>query len=173
MREGAGRCINCSDMPSPMLYACINLPLSSLWSIHLHLFGSHPSSGSPFICPVLIHLPTALPPQGVRTADDASLTVKVMVFYSLTNLELMLNSTHDPIGDFINALLADLMNFGSRFTYEQFIQNASKLSDLETFPVLCSRAEAVGFSIGKVVYRGEQDYMFQQSCLISVLLVTP
>ena len=39
--------------------------------------------------------------QGVRTADDASLTVKVMVFFQITNLELMLNSTHDPIGDFI------------------------------------------------------------------------
>lgn len=94
--------------------------------------------------------------QGVRTSDDASLTVKVMIFYSLTNIEVMLNSTHDPIGDFINALLADLMNFSSRHTYEQFIQCAQQLSDLSTFPVLCSRAEAVGFKIGKVVYRGYQ-----------------
>ena len=42
------------------------------------------------------------------------------------------------------------MNFGSHHTYEQFIQNASHLSELETFPVLCSRATAVGFTIGKV-----------------------
>ena len=47
-------------------------------------------------------------------------------------------------------MLADLMNFGSHHTYEQFIQNASHLSELETFPVLCSRAAAVGFTIGKV-----------------------
>lgn len=92
--------------------------------------------------------------QGVRTKDDATLTVKVMVFYSIVNIELMLNTTHDPIGDFINALLADLMNFGSRETLEGFIHSASKLSELESFPVLCSRAAAVGFKIAKVVYRG-------------------
>ncbi len=92
--------------------------------------------------------------QGVRTADDASLTVKVMVFFQLTDIELMLNSTHDPIGDFINALLADMMNFGCRNSYEQFIQQAHKLSELSTFPVLCSRAASVGFTVGKVVYRG-------------------
>mmetsp|Transcript_75316 Transcript_75316/g.166406 ORF Transcript_75316/g.166406 Transcript_75316/m.166406 type:complete len:534 (-) Transcript_75316:255-1856(-) len=94
--------------------------------------------------------------QGVRTSDDASLTVKVMIFFQLENLELMLNSTHDPIGDFINALLADLMNFSSNHSYEQFIQCAAQLSDLDTFPVLCQRAKAVGFKIGKVVYRGYQ-----------------
>lgn len=94
--------------------------------------------------------------QGVRTKDDASLTIKVMIFFSIENLDLMLNSTHDPIGDFINALLADLMNFTSKHTYEQVIQCASQLSDLDTFPVLCSRAKAVGFKIGKVVYRGYQ-----------------
>mmetsp|Transcript_14487 Transcript_14487/g.42214 ORF Transcript_14487/g.42214 Transcript_14487/m.42214 type:complete len:552 (-) Transcript_14487:266-1921(-) len=94
--------------------------------------------------------------QGVRTSDDASLTVKFMIFFQLDNLELMLNSTHDPIGDFINALLADLMNFSSRHSYEEFIQCAAQLSDLSTFPVLCERACAVGFKIGKVVYRGYQ-----------------
>ncbi|GAX79429.1 hypothetical protein CEUSTIGMA_g6870.t1 [Chlamydomonas eustigma] len=92
--------------------------------------------------------------EGVRTADDTSLTVKVMVFFQLTNLEVMLNSTHDPIGDFINALLADLMNFGCSYSYEQFVQNAQQLSELDTFPVMCGRASAIGFTIGKVVYRG-------------------
>lgn len=92
--------------------------------------------------------------KGVRTKDDATLTVKVMVFYSIVDIELMLNTTHDPIGDFINALLADLMNFGSRETLEGFVSSASKLSELESFPVLCSRAAAIGFKIGKVVYRG-------------------
>ena len=92
--------------------------------------------------------------KGVRTKDDATLTVKVMVFYSIVDIQLMLNTTHDPIGDQINALLADLMNFGSRETLEGFISSASKLSELESFPVLCSRAAAIGFKIGKVVYRG-------------------
>lgn len=50
--------------------------------------------------------PSAPPsaPQGVRTSDDASLTVKVMVFYSLVDIEALLSNSHDPIGDFINAL---------------------------------------------------------------------
>lgn len=91
---------------------------------------------------------------GVRTADDASLTVKVMIFYKIENLELMLNSTHDPVGDFINAILADLMNWGAAHTMERFIQEVFQLSDLVSYPVLCSRAEAVGFKVGKVVYRG-------------------
>ena len=40
----------------------------------------------------------------MRTSDDASLTVKVMVFYSLVDIEALLSNSHDPIGDFINAL---------------------------------------------------------------------
>mmetsp|Transcript_7300 Transcript_7300/g.18091 ORF Transcript_7300/g.18091 Transcript_7300/m.18091 type:complete len:441 (-) Transcript_7300:398-1720(-) len=91
---------------------------------------------------------------GVRTADDASLTIKVMVFFALDNLEAMLNSTHDPIGDFINALLADVMNFGSRHTYESFIGAAQQLSELASFPVLTQRAAAIGYKVSKVVYRG-------------------
>ena len=36
--------------------------------------------------------------QDVRTSDDAVLTVKIMLFFELADLEKMLNSTHDPIG---------------------------------------------------------------------------
>lgn len=46
--------------------------------------------------------------------------------------------------------LADLMNYTSRMTYEQFIQCAQHLSELDTFPVLCSRAQAIGFRVTKV-----------------------
>lgn len=38
----------------------------------------------------------------VRTADDALIVVKLMVFYELVNVETMLNNTHDPIADFVN-----------------------------------------------------------------------
>jgi len=37
----------------------------------------------------------------VRTADDALIVVKLMVFYELVNVETMLNNTHDPIADFV------------------------------------------------------------------------
>lgn len=38
----------------------------------------------------------------VRTADDALITVKLMVFFELINVETMLNNTHDPIADFVS-----------------------------------------------------------------------
>lgn len=37
----------------------------------------------------------------VRTSDDALIIVKLMVFFELTNVETMLNNTHDPIADFV------------------------------------------------------------------------
>src|SRR5262249_11372783 len=39
----------------------------------------------------------------VRTADDAVLTVRLMIFFELVDIERMLDTTHDPIGDFVNA----------------------------------------------------------------------
>ena len=50
---------------------------------------------------------------GVRTADDALLTVKLMVFFELADIETMLDQTHDPIADFINAVTADAQSRGS------------------------------------------------------------
>ena len=37
----------------------------------------------------------------VRTSDDALITVKLMIFFELVNVETMLNNTHDPIADFV------------------------------------------------------------------------
>jgi hypothetical protein len=39
----------------------------------------------------------------VRTADDANLTVHLMIFYELTSIETMLDQTNDLIGDIVNA----------------------------------------------------------------------
>ena len=35
----------------------------------------------------------------VRTRDDALITVKVMLFYELVDVEVMLSSTNDPIAE--------------------------------------------------------------------------
>ena len=43
----------------------------------------------------------------MRTADDALLTVKLMVFYELVDAERMLDSSRDPIADIINAVTGD------------------------------------------------------------------
>jgi hypothetical protein len=37
----------------------------------------------------------------VRTSDDALITVKLMIFFELMNVETMLNNTRDPIADFV------------------------------------------------------------------------
>jgi hypothetical protein len=81
-------------------------------------------------------------------------TAKVMIFYELTNLELMLDTTPDPIGDFINAVCGDVVAFCAVRGYEEFVSETDKLSKLETFPQLTARADRSGFHISKVVFRG-------------------
>jgi len=90
----------------------------------------------------------------VRTSDDAQLTVQLMIFYELVHIERMLDTTNDPIGDFINAASADVMGFGAAETYESFLQHTARLNDAAAFPLLASRMEACGFRLVKVVYRG-------------------
>lgn len=37
----------------------------------------------------------------VRTADDALIRIKLMIFYELKNINQLLSNSIDPIGDFI------------------------------------------------------------------------
>ncbi len=73
-----------------------------------------------------------------------------MVFFELTNIELMIDKTHDPIGDFINALSADVVNHASAKSYEDLFVDTRVLSDLDTYPELVSRARRIGYNITKV-----------------------
>jgi hypothetical protein len=90
----------------------------------------------------------------VRTADDALLEIKLMVFFELVNIERMLDQTHDPIADFINALSADIVDFAAGKTFEEFKGDTGKLNDPAQYSNLCGRAERIGYQINKVVYRG-------------------
>jgi hypothetical protein len=90
----------------------------------------------------------------VRTSDEALLTVKAMLFFELVDIERMLDRTHDPIADFINALTADVINFAAGDRFEAFKRRTEALSEQETYPQLLARAEAIGYRIDKVVYRG-------------------
>lgn len=92
--------------------------------------------------------------ENVRTADDALLVIKVMVFFELTDIERMLDQTHDPVADFINALSADVVDFASGNDFDAFKGKTDALNRLETYPQLTQRAEKIGYRIGKVVYRG-------------------
>ena len=92
--------------------------------------------------------------KGVRTTDDAQITVHLMIFYELKRVEQMLDATNDPIGDFINATSADVMTFGASNTYESLLQKTTQLSEVEAFPILASRMQQTGFELLKIVYRG-------------------
>jgi len=92
----------------------------------------------------------------VRTNDDTLITVKLMLFFELTDVETMLDATNDPIGDFINAASADVIAFCATLNYETFLNETHKLNQLATFGQLTSRAAQVGYRISKVVFRGFQ-----------------
>jgi len=90
----------------------------------------------------------------VRTSDDALLTIKLMIFFELVDIEQLLDTTHDPIADFLNGATADIMDFVGARRFEKFKSDAEALNDLETYPQLLKRAERMGYRIGKVAYRG-------------------
>lgn len=92
--------------------------------------------------------------EDVRTSDDALLVVQLMVFFELDDIDKMLDQTHDPIADFINALSADVIDFAAGRSFEQFKESTNRLNELSEYTNLVSRAERIGYRINKVVYRG-------------------
>ena len=92
--------------------------------------------------------------EDVRTADDAVITVRLMIFFELVDIETMLATTHDPIGDFVNAATSDVVDFLGRHDLASFKLHTEQLGDLATYRQLTARAAQCGYRIGKVVYRG-------------------
>lgn len=90
----------------------------------------------------------------VRTADDAVITIRLMIFFELTDVETMLGTTHDPIGDFVNATTSDVVEFTCKHDFESFKKHTDALNDLATYKQLVARAGQCGYRINKVVYRG-------------------
>lgn len=90
----------------------------------------------------------------VRTGDDAVLTIRLMLFFELLDIETMLATTHDPIGDFVNAATSDVVDFVGKRTFDDFKANTDRLNDLGTYGQLTARAGQCGYRIDKVVYRG-------------------
>ena len=75
----------------------------------------------------------------VRTADDAVLTIRLMVFFEIVDIEQMLDTTHDPIGDFVNAATSDVVELTGKHEFESFKKNTEKLNELETYKQLIVR----------------------------------
>lgn len=131
----------------------------------LHTFQWHAarggSQGAPKIAKGLVFQKLWLMPDqmyhdvpDVRTADDAVLTIRLMIFFELQDVMQMLDTTHDPIGDFVNAATADVVEFTGQFDFENFKQHTHQLNELETYRHLLDRAAQCGYRINNVVYRG-------------------
>src|SRR5262249_45107455 len=91
----------------------------------------------------------------VRTSDDAVLTIRLMIFFELCDVTTMLDTTHDPIGDFVNAATSDVVEFTGKHDFVSFKKHTDRLNDLETYRQLVARASQCGYRINKVVYRGD------------------
>ena len=76
--------------------------------------------------------------EDVRTKDDTLLTVQLMIFFQLKDIEKMLDNTHDPIADFINAAASDVVAFCAKLTYEQFLEKTDELNQKVLENMKCS-----------------------------------
>lgn len=90
----------------------------------------------------------------VKTSDNNSLTIKLMLCYRIANLEEMLDATNDPVGDVVNAMCADVVAWAAARSYTKTLQETGSLSNLKTFPRLVEACTKTGLVVGKVVYRG-------------------
>ncbi len=90
----------------------------------------------------------------VRTSDDAVLTILLMIFFELVDVTTMLDTSHDPIGDMVNATTSDVVEFTGKHDFASFKKHTAELNDLATYGQLVARASQCGYRINKVVYRG-------------------
>lgn len=90
----------------------------------------------------------------VRTADDALLVIRTMVFFHLQDINKMLDSTNDPVADFVNGISADVIQFCQERTFEQFKVDNSQLNKIETYKQLRNRCDTIGYGLNKVIFRG-------------------
>eukprot|EP00005_Dracoamoeba_jomungandri_P007464 CAMPEP_0174269522 /NCGR_PEP_ID=MMETSP0439-20130205/41346_1 /TAXON_ID=0 /ORGANISM="Stereomyxa ramosa, Strain Chinc5" /LENGTH=470 /DNA_ID=CAMNT_0015358355 /DNA_START=363 /DNA_END=1775 /DNA_ORIENTATION=- len=92
--------------------------------------------------------------EDVRTKDDAVLTIKLMVFYHLSDIMKMLNGSHDPVTELLNTITADIIDFASARNFEAFKQDTELLNRIDTYHQSLSRSTGIGYTLTKVVYRG-------------------
>merc|ERR1719201_835887 len=80
-----------------------------------------------------------------------------MIFFRLkpqSGIVTMLEETHDPIADFINAVSSDVIEYVSGKSFEDFKASTEQMNDLGIYRQLTSRAKGIGFDVTKVVFRG-------------------
>merc|ERR1711896_80608 len=73
---------------------------------------------------------------------------------SQQGIETMLEETHDPIADFVNAVSIDVIEFVSGKSFEEFKACTEEMNNLSVYTQLTSRARGIGYEVTKVVFRG-------------------
>ena len=104
----------------------------------------------------------------LRSLDNAEVSMNVMVFMQLVDVQKLLNSTHDPVTDLKVSITADLTEFVSKCTLDQLKERTHELNDLKMFRQSTQRADQIGYKVSKVTYRGygfsrEIDNMLKQN----------
>jgi len=90
-----------------------------------------------------------------RTKDELHLTIDLVVTYELANIDMLLASgSVDPYHDLHHALNSDVTAFTSQHKFEEFVANTTCLNQLTTFPDLTRCAEASGFFVKHIAFRG-------------------
>ncbi len=93
--------------------------------------------------------------ENVRTADDALLVIKVMVFFELADIEQDARPDARSDGAISSMPSARIRSISWAATISTaFKIKTEALNRLETYPQLTQRADKIGYRINKVVYRG-------------------
>lgn len=143
---------------------CLHMPENATEWVHKFSWhGSDPNSDSyarKIKCGLKFEKLRTCPDQtyydveNVRTKDDALLTIKLMIFFRLKDIDTMLRETHDPIADFVNAVSSDVIEFVSGKSFEEFKASTEEMNNLNVYNQLKSRASGIGYDVTKVVFRG-------------------
>ena len=92
--------------------------------------------------------------ENARTTDDATLKLNFALVFRLVDIERMCDETADPVADVTSAIAADVLAFVSKMSFEEFKAFTENLNNTDSFPNLVRRAEASGFQIMNIAFRG-------------------
>jgi len=146
----------------PLLY---KPKLASEWTHHFSWHGHDPSGDQLQLARKRPHAlkfeklqlapsSTYFDVENVRSADDALLTVRLMIFFQLDSVERMMDATNDPIADIVNSVSSDVISFCAARSFEQFKENSESLNQLGLYQNLTSTVASRGLTVSKVVFRG-------------------
>jgi hypothetical protein len=73
-----------------------------------------------------------------------------MIWFKIENINKLLEESHDPVADLINAMSFDIIDFVSKYKFEDFKHQIEKLSDLNTYSQIMMRSQPIGNKISNI-----------------------